>query len=555
VKTGRKSDRAGAIDLLEEAFLLIRSAPLTVPARYYIGTIPFVLGLLYFWADMSGGAEAWRRQIGSSLILTVLFIWMKLWQAWFVDGLNAARSGSTGAQSFPWRRTLPGQALVQTSGLFLLPLSALLVAPFPWVYAFYQCHTAVGRGESGFWTNVRTAGRLAADRPVANHALVLILLLFAVLVWINIGTLIVFIPSLLKSFFGVETMFSRGGAFWLNSTFLAASAGLTYLVVDPLAKSAYAVKSFYTLSSTTGDDLLAELAAIKRRGVVLAAAAALVGLTVVAPPAAAEPPPETRVKPQRLERAIDQVTARPQYDWRLPREKRPRAEKSGFLADFIDFLGHKTNQVFRTVGGWLERLIEWLLEAFQPPEKPSAAPRDWSWADADRWAYWAAFVVAAVLAAVLAVVVYRTIQKRRRKTLAVEIQTPVVDLTDESVGAEDLPADQWLALSRELWAAGSPRPALRALYLSLLAQLGEQGVITPARYKTNREYRRELIRHTAGAGQPVRWFNQTTTTFDYVWYGGRTPTRADLDRFESIGRRLIDWVKPDRPSGGVEAGR
>ena len=55
----------GPFDLLEEATHLLRTAPAATLAVYYLGAVPFVLGLLYFWADMSRSpfAPASRRRL------------------------------------------------------------------------------------------------------------------------------------------------------------------------------------------------------------------------------------------------------------------------------------------------------------------------------------------------------------------------------------------------------------------------------------------------------------------------------------------------------------
>ena len=55
----KNRDRAGksAVDILEEATHLLR-ANVFLLAPYYFGSLPFILGLLYFWTDMSTGADA-----------------------------------------------------------------------------------------------------------------------------------------------------------------------------------------------------------------------------------------------------------------------------------------------------------------------------------------------------------------------------------------------------------------------------------------------------------------------------------------------------------------
>ena len=56
MKPGHKKHHQSAIRIIEEAVHLLRSAPGSLLAGYYIGSAPFVLGLMYFWADMSRSA-------------------------------------------------------------------------------------------------------------------------------------------------------------------------------------------------------------------------------------------------------------------------------------------------------------------------------------------------------------------------------------------------------------------------------------------------------------------------------------------------------------------
>ncbi len=56
-----------ALELAEEAFHLLRQAPARVLAFYAIGAVPFVLGFLYFWADLSRSAYAADHAVAAAL--------------------------------------------------------------------------------------------------------------------------------------------------------------------------------------------------------------------------------------------------------------------------------------------------------------------------------------------------------------------------------------------------------------------------------------------------------------------------------------------------------
>ena len=65
-----------ALEILEEAVHLLRSMPFSVLCIYFIGALPFALGNLYFWADMSNGAFAESHAGLESLMVVLLFVWM-----------------------------------------------------------------------------------------------------------------------------------------------------------------------------------------------------------------------------------------------------------------------------------------------------------------------------------------------------------------------------------------------------------------------------------------------------------------------------------------------
>ena len=74
-------------------------------------------------------------------------------------------------------------------------------------------------------------------------------------VFINIATAILLAPYLAKMFLGIESVFARSVIASLNTTFLAVTAGLTYLVMNPLTKAVYLLRYFYAESIETGEDL------------------------------------------------------------------------------------------------------------------------------------------------------------------------------------------------------------------------------------------------------------------------------------------------------------
>ena len=75
----QREHHKSAIVIVEEALHLLRSSPIRLLTSFYLGSIPFVLGVLYFWADMSRSAKAHEYNTVAALGLAILFVWMKYW--------------------------------------------------------------------------------------------------------------------------------------------------------------------------------------------------------------------------------------------------------------------------------------------------------------------------------------------------------------------------------------------------------------------------------------------------------------------------------------------
>lgn len=260
--TRAKYEVPGALGILEEAVFLLRSAAGVLLPAYYIGSLPFVLGLFYFWADMSRAADAYRHIHASAFGMALLYAWMKCWQAVFAIRL---RRHLLGDDALPWPlgklADLIGiQVLVHATAIVILPAALLLTLPFGWCYAFYQNVTAApAERYGGIGDLCRHAWRQAALWPRQNHLVLGIMLLFAVAVVMNLAAALFTLPHVIKMIGGFESIFTLSGVSALNTTFLATVLGLTYLCVDPIMKAAYTLRCFYGESLVSGTDIRMEL--------------------------------------------------------------------------------------------------------------------------------------------------------------------------------------------------------------------------------------------------------------------------------------------------------
>lgn len=558
MKRRRQQQAKGALEWIEEATHLLRTSPLSVLGAYYIGALPFVLGLLFFWADMSRSPFAKQHVVEAALGMALLFLWMKTWQSVFCLRLRALISGEP-MEPLTLRRCLRvfvAQATIQPAGLLLIPIALVLTLPFAWVYGFYQNATALaepgmGEGQSLFKRSALFT-KFWAGR---YHVILGLLVAFAFVVFLNWAVVCVALPGLLKTLLGTETVFSRSPLAMLNTTFFAAMGGLTYLCVDPVVKALHVLRCFRGEAQTTGDDLKSELRHVALARGQMAAMVVLMAIACAGQVGAAEPLEENEkpisVSPpvaspgvqsaplpsQQLDKTIDEVINQQKYTWRMPREQVAKKEsgEEGYFAKFFE----KAKEMLRK---WARAVFDWLDEFFKKRFRSGPAPaRPGNWifglSPALRLLVYALIALAVVG---LLYLVYRMLRDRRRgpEVVAAAPMQPVPDLTDENVGAEQLPEDEWTRLARELLARGEFRLALRAYYLSSLAYLAQRQLITLAKFKSNRDYERELARRGHALAEMPAMFAENVNEFDRVWYGSHAVDGELVGRFASNVERI-----------------
>ena len=114
----------------------------------------------------------------------------------------------------------------------------------------------------------------------------------------------------------------------------------------------------------------------------------------------------------------------------------------------------------------------------------------------------------------------------------------ISSLRDENVGAEQLPEDGWTKLARELLERGELRLALRALYFASLAHLAARNLISIARFKSNRDYERELRRRGHSSPDLLSVFGDNLGSFERSWYGLHEVNRELVDQFAANVERM-----------------
>ena len=528
--TGRPAEA-----LIEEAIALLRTAPTSL-VSYFTGAIPFWLGLLYFLSDMSHSADAEAHLVPASLGVALLFLWMKCWQAIFASRLRTTLLDEPETPWTPARllRMALAQAGPQTWGLPIRFLALCIGIPFAWVSSFYQNISILGDGhvrETPDAPSVLTRSIAQAKLwPGQNHRVLFQLSMLGLFIWINVVLVLIFIPSLLKTFFGLETIFSRSINAFLNTTFFTATFALTMLCLDPLWRAVYVLRCFYGESLRTGRDLALQLRRVRRTALLLTLAAFSAFAEMSPPIRAAEPAPAADAA--ELNRRIDQILERREYTWRTPREK--VAHEKGWLDEWLHKAGDMIRGWFKSVAAKVERFFRWIGEKwFRDPPSLDGTSRPWG--TGARLALWS------TLALSLAIIVWalvRALREKRAPVIPAEALSAIPDLTREDLTADELPEDGWLQLARDHAARGDFALALRAMWLACLAHLGHRELLRIARHKSNRDYDLELRRRAKTRAELLAAYHENLNAFESSWYGRHEVSAETFTRFTGNLERI-----------------
>jgi hypothetical protein len=317
--------------------------------------------------------------------------------------------------------------------------------------------------------------------------------------------------------------------------------------MDPLIKTAYALRCFYGESLTTGADLKTELNSFKLGATVfLIAIIAIIFISPLQTQGAQQfdvsPAELPTISPEKLDRSIDEIMERREFAWRMPREKPQieESEESGPVISVLQWIIDLLKKIAKAVSGWFQKLEDWLDKIWPEPTHEEQT-EDFDWRPFTR------FVLILLLIVLAIVVVYYAIKLwRNRQSPENEIESETVvkmpDIRDEGTKADELPVNRWLDLAKELMAKGSLRLAMRALYLATLAYLSEKELIIIERYKSNSDYEYELCRRAHEKKDLLTAFSKTVMIFDRVWYGMYNITQGDVDSYFTDQERIMALV-------------
>lgn len=260
-----------------------------------------------------------------------------------------------------------------------------------------------------------------------------------------------------------------------------------------------------------------------------------------AKPTTAAPAPSAAVQSSsagQLDKSIAETVRKPEYSWREPRSISPKnadlpAAELSMLDRFIKSLAGMLEKYGQKMAVWMQKLEDWLKKKFKrdKPNKIHFGEPDWpAWKQSLLFIFYAA---AALAAAVIGVYLYRLFRSKRASNIPTTV--PVITLSeipDDGLAASQLPDEEWLKMARDLLEKGELRLALRAMFLASLARLAGTGRLSLARYKSNRDYMRELQRRSHDTPAAINAFGDNIDAIERIWYGSHQPTNDVVDAFK-----------------------
>lgn len=173
---------------------------------------------------------------------------------------------------------------------------------------------------------------------------------------------------------------------------------------------------------------------------------------------------------------------------------------------------------------WLDDIINWFSRTFPGRPESSAAP-----VGLDSLKIGLQLLIFALIVGLIGFLLYRfapfvfdrftdRVQRERKDRV----------ILGERVAADQVASDLF-GEAETLARSGDLRAAIRKGYIATLCDLSDRNVVRLARYKTNRDYLREVRKHTV----LFDGLTHLTGSFERSWYGLRPAEQADWDEFRA----------------------
>lgn len=604
----KKETSPSAFELIEKSLSLLRVEGLSLFPIYWLGGFPFLLLFLFFWSDMSQNSFAEESLSFYSILLTGTYFWMKFWQTAFMRAVRY-RILNQQIPQWSWKEkswAILFQGFVQPTQWIVLPIAKILMIPFGYCHAFYETLHLTGDGCDRSFKNVlhKTWGA-SKEAPQQNHLLIwmmspwmlifgfaLIFIVLTILPWIrpeikdfpmenvqrfwlfflacliplspwgvlifiNIALILFGTPFLFQTFFGIDSAWTTGTFGIMDPFFMIVCLGITFLIMDPILKTAYVFRDLYARSQETGSDLLYELHSYRnpsfdRKFMVIgflflffsslqatsadplssSESDSMISHNAESSPWASSSSlsldKTQSINSQKklsseealFQKSLEKIALKREYQWK--QERRPalvnKSDEDGWVLRFFKSL-------FQAIGSF----YDWVMDVIQALFGKNHSSEEGILSASSNASITQYFLIIflLILGVLILILLIRYLRKRRQKPLTT-VYSPSIsipDLESHQTQATDLQGSEWETLAKELMNREEWRLASRAWYLGGLAELHEQRWIKVRKGKSNADYLQETHGLAKAFPQLYQEFQKATAIFEETWYGFQTPHR------------------------------
>ncbi len=562
--------KPGGIALIDRSIFLVRTSLLPHLWIYFSSTIPALLYFLYFFNDMSNGPGGNNRIIPSSFILVLLLILMKTGQAVFCLRSYETLMGGTFRKLNIQQLFICAsrQTIFACAEMIVMPLALLLTIPFGWCYAFFQTGSM---GTLIFEKNLITESITHSKvLPKQNHimlwvicpqflltmvmcyiavpplvtlldtapnAQILIYIFSGILAFVtllvnplgfllfaNFLAAIVFLPYLIHTLTGWESLYSMNGMTALHPGVLLATWALSFLLMDPLVKVSYILRIYDHQAISSGHDIIKRISTPALLFIVI--------FTLISPLKSYS---ETRrVDQQVFDKTVSEVLKDPSFSWR---------GKKRFDLPEVKINTGPLKSMSLHIKSFLKKIESWIVNFFKKEHKRKDKPPF-------KWNPLSITInpVTVMIFSIIVILFYFTfIVLRRQRHRPIEhnpaMALPVAEeKIHHTISADENPPDQWERMAHEAISMGKLQAGIRYFYLSTLSLLNDKRLLTLKKSRSNREIRRELQKRYPDQLSLNDNVNILIMNFEYTWYGTVPATTQELDNVIKAHLTVKEYV-------------
>lgn len=568
---GNRRLRLSPMEALERGFALFRSTFAGDAWRYYIGAAPLVVAFIPMWVLNGQIRISTGTLLLQAILLTAAYLLRVLMVGSYMRRVREQAFGGTTAKSYgvvaraaALSRLLVWKILFTAGVLLTLPS---IIGP-SWFYGASEFASLQAMEDGG--ERHSFSGCLALSGQWLSGGLLLLLMLFPLWIAIGLNCLILaaFVPQLLHSIFGVNTLLSTAmGMYSLvqSSAFWFSLIAAMWLALDPIVKCTIVVVHQHLRSRHEGDDLRAQLANLPReqqkKAEMMAAGsggkstakalcllgALLLGACLPSTAYAAQAVPtqntaqqrtsESQPRVEKLRQALQSESQRSIYRWHDAEHPEPPSKFDLLL----EKIGRSLGRAIDAIRNFLRKL--WPSGLNLPVGDGKSG--GWHLRDLRLW-----LVLIATVTLIAGGVLFWLRRRRTPVPVSVPLEVAALPELSDNVIATERSEDEWFSLANRLEREGQLRLALRAAYLGLLAGLAQREWLTIRRDRTNREYLDEFTRRWRRRPQAAaearteipETLRGSLRQFDRVWYGAHAVTAEGVTEYRQAQRELLNHV-------------